>query len=537
MNLPQALTILGLPEVLRLQLTTALLLLVVSIFAQALVSRAKTIYMADLLGQVVNTIRRSLFARISETRWLALSRMRGSDLNHALIGEVDRLQGAIYQLFMLAQTIILLAGYTIVCLLISPTMTLFAVLVGGIVFAIVAPIRRLATAHGETLTSHRKLQYRIISEFVSGLKVAKSLNAEPRYLDRLSEVLTQVRTDMVRYTRVSHTGFLGFQMASAVSLAIFVYVAIEQLALPLAEIVVLLFLFMRIAPRFTALQQQFQDILANYSAYRAVEELMEACRREAEGSGREGVGTLQEELRFDTVSFHYDAAGAPAVREASFVIPANKITAVFGPSGGGKSTLGDLMLGLMTASSGAVLVDGLRLTEDQLRRWRDGVAYVPQDVFMLHDSIAENLRLGAPAATEAEIWEALERAKAKEFVSALPEGLQTVVGDRGLRLSGGERQRIALARALLRRPRLLILDEATSALDWENQMLVARSIQELRGKTTVVTIAHRASMIAFADWVIAVEDGRVVETGDFAELASRPDSALSRLLQGEQGAR
>ena len=134
------------------------------------------------------------------------------------------------------------------------------------------------------------------------------------------------------------------------------------------------------------------------------------------------------------------------------------------------------------------------------------------------------------------MWQALERAKADRFVRALRAGLDTVVGERGTRFSGGERQRIALARALLRDPQLLILDEATSALDWENQQAVSRDITAMRGEVTIITIAHRPSMIRFADDVVALEDGRAVEHGGFAELAADPDSRLARMLRGEDAA-
>ena len=181
-------------------------------------------------------------------------------------------------------------------------------------------------------------------------------------------------------------------------------------------------------------------------------------------------------------------------------------------------------------------VDGLVLDLENRRRWRDSVAYVPQEVFLLHDTIAANLRLGLPAASEQEIWEALRAANASDFVERLPEKLSTVIGDRGQRLSGGERQRLALARALLRRPQLLILDEATSALDWEHQSLIARSIEALRGSMTVVTIAHRLSMISFADSVVALERGVVVEAGDYRSLIEHEGSRLSHMAAGERAA-
>ncbi|TIP41388.1 MAG: ABC transporter ATP-binding protein, partial [Mesorhizobium sp.] len=148
-----------------------------------------------------------------------------------------------------------------------------------------------------------------------------------------------------------------------------------------------------------------------------------------------------------------------------------------------------------------------------------------------------NLRLAAPEASDEELWAALRSAHAADFVERLVSRLETVVGDRGVRLSGGERQRIALARALLRKPSLLILDEATSALDWQNQSLIAQSIESLRGRMTILTIAHRPSMIAFADWVVAIENGRIVEVGRYRRLKAKTGSRLAKMLSGEQAER
>jgi len=222
------------------------------------------------------------------------------------------------------------------------------------------------------------------------------------------------------------------------------------------------------------------------------------------------------------------------VSDITFGLPAGKVTALIGPSGSGKSTIADMLLGLLEPTAGKILVDGVEIDAGNRRRWRDQVAYVPQDVFLLHDTIAANLRLAAPQASDDDLWTALRAAHAGDFVERLDQRLETVVGDRGVRLSGGERQRIALARALLRKPSLLILDEATSALDWQNQSLIARSIDGLRGAMTILTIAHRPSMIAFADWVVAMEDGRVVEVGQYQRLKAKPASRLSRMLSGEQ---
>ena len=163
---------------------------------------------------------------------------------------------------------------------------------------------------------------------------------------------------------------------------------------------------------------------------------------------------------------------------------------------------------------------------------RSTVASVPQESQLLHTTLASNLRLGNAHATDVEIWDALERANIAELVRALPDGLETVAGDRGTRFSGGERQRFALARALLRKPQLLILDEATSALDWENQRMIVAAITALRGELTILTIAHRPSLVSFADHVVALENGRIVEQGSYEDLAARDESKIARMISG-----
>jgi ATP-binding cassette subfamily C protein len=289
-------------------------------------------------------------------------------------------------------------------------------------------------------------------------------------------------------------------------------------------------LYLRLSPRFTALQACIQEILVCGPTLGMIAEVRARAIENEEAHGAEPAfcGKFGE-IRFDRVAYSYDSAGElGGVREASFRIRNNCITALIGPSGAGKSTLADLIMGLLEEQSGAILIDGKPLTGANRKAWRDLIAYVPQDTFLLHDTIAANLRLGRPQASEEELWSALKMANAETFVRAMPAGLQSVVGDRGGLLSGGERQRIALARAVLRRPKLLVLDEATNALDPETQRSINRSIMALRSEMAIVIIAHHPGMIAAADDVITIEAGCVVEAGATDLLRENPDSRLSR---------
>ncbi|PBB17081.1 ABC transporter ATP-binding protein [Mesorhizobium sp. WSM4313] len=524
-----------------LSLASVLSLLVALVALQAMFNRFKSVYMARLLYDFVNRVRMNLFESIGKARWGVFTRIRSSDLDHALNGDVDRVQVAAFSLLMLTQATLLLAGYLIVSLFISPVMTCFAILVGLVLLVALQPFRARASAYGRTLTGNRQDQYRTVSEFLGGIKVAKSLNVEASYFAELGATLDRMKADNIAFVRNSSLGTALFQVTSVIGLSLFIYIALVRFHLSLAEIVVLLLVFMRVAPRFMDMQLQTQQVLINLPAYASMQSLQARfdAEREPEENVTEGAKlSLETGLNIRDVAFAYgEGDGKPVVSDITFGLPAGKVTALIGPSGSGKSTIADMLLGLLEPTRGRILADGVEITVQNRRAWRDQVAYVPQDVFLLHDTIAANLRLAAPEASDEELWAALRNAHAADFVERLDSRLDTVVGDRGVRLSGGERQRIALARALLRKPSLLILDEATSALDWQNQSLIAQSIEALRGRMTILTIAHRPSMIAFADWVVAIENGRIVEVGQYRRLRAKAGSRLARMLSGEQAER
>ena len=229
---------------------------------------------------------------------------------------------------------------------------------------------------------------------------------------------------------------------------------------------------------------------------------------------------LRGDYAFEGVSFEYDA-GKPVLQEISFRAPAGSTTALVGSSGSGKSTLASLVMAFNRPQSGRVLVDGRDLAGLRLRDYRSHLGVVLQDNFLFDGTIAENIAFSRPDAARAEIEEAARLAHCDEFVTRFERGLDTVVGERGIKLSGGQRQRVAIARALLAKPRVLVLDEATSSLDSESEAMIQEALARLRSQRTTFVIAHRLSTIRSADQILVLEGGRVVEQGTHAELHAR----------------
>jgi ATP-binding cassette subfamily C protein len=240
---------------------------------------------------------------------------------------------------------------------------------------------------------------------------------------------------------------------------------------------------------------------------------------------------FSDAIEFDDVSFAYDD-GTPALRGVSFRIGKGDAVGLVGSSGAGKTTVVDLLLGLFRPSQGAIRIDGVELTAENVGHWRRQIGYVPQDIFLIDGTITDNIRFGRSldGDVEARVWRALEQAQLAEFIRSLPQGLDTVVGEKGVRLSGGQRQRLGIARALYGEPKVLILDEATSALDTSTESAVAETIATMRHRLTLVTVAHRLSTVQDSDVLILLDGGTISAMGDF-ETLRRESRQFARLAE------
>jgi ATP-binding cassette subfamily C protein len=308
-----------------------------------------------------------------------------------------------------------------------------------------------------------------------------------------------------------------YEIGGVIVVSVFFLVGVQILQIPVSRLLIMVFLFGSLVPMFSWMQRAWQGTLNMLPAYKAVVEMGEKFRSAEEPlvSGEVNQIELESGIEFRDVFFKYEKEDSNfVINGITLFIRARETTVILGPSGGGKSTFADLLIGLLTPDRGQILIDGKQLEGDVLHSWRKSVGYVPQESLLFHETLQENMHWAAPESSEEDIWLALRLAAAEEFVRALPDRLNTIVGDRGVRLSGGQRQRIALARALLRKPTLLLLDEATSNLDAENEQRIIRALQELRGTMTVVFISHRQSAVECADRVVVIEGGRTAAYTD-----------------------
>ena len=518
-------------------LTTLLVLFLALVILQALLSRAKTLYNLRTMQNLSADLKIRFFDSMSFSRWDALHDRRGSDLNHILSSDVDNVVGAVGSFLAITQAAFLLLVYLLLAMMVSWQMAAFAATAGAVLFLALYPLRRRANQYGKQLVSMLQEQNATVLEFIGSIRLAKLFAAEDRQARNYAGHVLRIKAAVLDFAALSSWGTVVFQIGAATMAVAFIGLAVGVLSLDFPSIAVLLVVFARVAPRFSAVQENVQHFLSeapSWENYRKSAEHFAKHREQFLDFSRE-TPVFNKVIRLDGITVAYPGAAEPSLGGISLEIPAGQIVAIVGPSGSGKSTLTDVISGLIAPTTGQMHIDSDLIDNENRRAWRIAVASVPQDSILLNDSLRNNLRLGQGDAEDEEIWEALEKANVANFVRSLPKGLDTIAGDRGTRFSGGERQRLALARALLRRPQLLILDEATSALDWENQQMVVAAIKRLRDELTILTIAHRPSLISFADSVLALQDGKIVEQGQYDKLAAQPGSAIARMIAGEVG--
>ena len=354
----------------------------------------------------------------------------------------------------------------------------------------------------ENLTSH-------FTDVFASIKTIKAMGREET-VKPLFDYFVYRLNKLRKRVLLTTNGLTALQNTLAILLVFgALYFAVSWLHVSVVEVGVIAGLMLSIVKTLSRAQRTMQ-MAAVYEPYLwRVDEMIASARAAREDDSGSLTPHLAHELRFEEVSFSYP--GKDVLKDVSFTIPAGRTTVFIGPSGAGKTTIIDLVTALYHPCAGRILVDGTPLEKLNLHAWRSMTGYVPQDLILLSGTVRDNITLGAKVA-DADVWRALKKAGAAEFVSELPNGLDTDLGERGLKLSGGQRQRLSLARALVREPKLLILDEVTSALDPETERRLVERIGGLSGgDITIIAITHTSAWLAAADKVLHLENGKVSE--------------------------
>jgi len=509
---------------------------VVLVATSAAASRYRDVLNMEIIQGFTHFLRNDLYEALTRVDWLSFTRIRSADLTHVLTVGMEMVGSGTQQLLLLVSTLAIAAVNLGVAFALSPAMTTLALATGALLLLILRPFNRQAMHTGEKLHQAREEMFAVVTDHLSGMKVAKGYGLEKQYARHFRLATGRLVEQFLKFAQISAATRMYYEIGAAAALSLLFLGAVLIMQLPAPYLLLLAFLFARLLPRLSLAQQCYQrlrNLLPSYGAALAMQDRLirgEEPRRAPAGQRLH----LEQGIELQRVSFRYDKQNqANAVHQVDLIIPARQLTAITGPSGAGKSTLADLLMGLLLPDEGRVLIDGAPLAGPRLHDWRSSVGYVPQETFLFHDTVRANLRWAQPDAGEEDLWRVLQLAAAADFVSRLPQGLETVVGDRGVRLSGGERQRLALARALLRRPSLLLLDEATSSLDIENERQIQEAVQRLQQDLTVVVIAHRLSTVRRAERLVVLDQGQVMAVGTWDQLANQP-GLFRALLQAQE---
>lgn len=464
-----------------------------------------------LRAELTDDLRHEALSVLMRAEWRWLGDQKRSDHTNMLMTEVQRAGAGVFAALSLLATLAAILAYLLTAMTVEPLTTTLAAIGGGLMLVLFGPLRRKAMQLGreQLLVNHRL--YENALESIGAIKLTKILGTTERQVESFGEAVADLRQNQLRFTLLSSMSRELFQLFGAVLVAAYVFVGISVWGKPLPELLVMVFIFARLVPMLTSVQDFLQMMTNALPALQQAENIISQARGAAEPVYQNDMAaiSLSKELGLAHVNIRYAENGPLALSDVTLRLPAGSITVIMGPSGAGKSTLADVFMGLLQPNEGQVLIDGVELHDADRILWRQSVSYVPQELTLYSGTVRENLLRVKPEASDPEIDAALAGASA-DFVYALPNGIDTLIGDGAHGLSGGEKQRLALARGLLRAPSLLVLDEVTSALDPENELKIRHSLAKLSGKMTVVILGHRNAFLEIADQVLRLDSGNLV---------------------------
>lgn len=487
-------------------ISALLTVIVVGMIARSLLVLIAKRQVGYTVAHVATDFRLSLLRALLAARWGYFVQQPVGRLANSMAIEAERASKACLHGATMAASIVHLIAYAGAAVLIDWRATAAYLGVAVLVIIALSGLVRITKRAGNKQTELLRSLIAGVTDTLQSVKPLKTMARE----QKLDEVLAKQTADLnvsLQREVLSKEVLKAFQFPIFTTMiAVGIWVGVVKWEMPVVTVMVLIMIMLKVLLSLGKAQSHYQDMAACEAAYWKMTETIDEARDAVEVNSGERMPEFAERIRFDDVRFGYDGKGVLHGVELDFEF--GKLTTLVGFSGAGKTTVLDLLAGLIRPDSGRVLVDGVDLTDIDLRSWRHMIGYVPQENLLLHDTVLTNVTLGDAGITEEDAERALRMAGAWSFIDALPRGLHASVGERGTKLSGGQRQRIMIARALAHRPKLLLLDEATSALDPETEAALRDTIRNCRGEMAIVAISHQSALVEAADRVYRLEAGR-----------------------------
>ena len=471
-------------------------------------------YLTKLLQVVVtDELRKQSFQNLMELPLSYYYKKKVGDIIATIHTSAGNSGSVLYYLMQLAVSSAFCFIYMGINILISIPMTVIACILAILSYSFMLPRFKAGFGMG-------KKEKEIVDKFSSflldklnGIKTIKSFNTEKVHEEQFKKLSLEFKKRVLNIQVNRIKANLCMEPFLTLLVIVLVIMASEIFHITIAPLVVFFYIFSRMIPQIKAANHSYMQIMELLPHLTKVEDIISRDDKTYLTDGELVIREIKNGVRIENVWFRYNPGEDYVLKDISIDIERGKTTAIVGGSGGGKTTLIGLLARYYDPEKGCIKIDGIDLRDIRRENWHYHLGIVEQDAYLFYDTMYNNIMYGKLGATRDEVERAAELAHAHKFIMDLPDGYDTVAGERGMKLSGGQKQRIALARALIRDPEILILDEATSALDSESEKLIQDSIAKLSKSKTIIIIAHRLSTIAHADKIIVIENGRVIEEG------------------------
>lgn len=485
---------------------------------------------SEFLEEYSLKLRQELYQAVSTADWELLAAGKQTDTIDLFTAQCSQVSQGVSMIIALLSSVVTAAVSLGIALWLSLPVTILVLLLGCSFALVFWRLMKASKHYGDEMIRISRTMYSELYSQLRSIKEVRSYGVQKEHADFFEKISQSFKEIKLKYMRQQAFPSAMYSIVAAGMIAVIFLICVLIFRMDTARLMVLVYVFTRLWPIFSGFINKLTAIQTTIPSYEKLMEALQVLSVEKPEQMHSVYLRFDREIEFRNVCFSYQGSDEPVLQDVNFVLKKGSITALMGHSGAGKTTIADLLLGFLQPTSGEILIDGVQLCSENLSSWRHDLGYIPQEPLILNATVRENLQRFHPTATQMEMEMSLKKAYIWDVVENLPQGMDTILGDGGIRLSGGERQRIVLARVLLGNPRLIVMDEATSAMDYESEMAVRNAISDLNEQVTILIIAHRLATVRTAKYGLVLEKGKITENGTLQELAAHPEGYFSRLL-------